>query len=155
MGAAYGKADVTRFLTSRITSHQTLQVRASNNIFGDPWRGHTKTIVVVYQHEGHTPRIKIVKEHRTLTIYQKREGNHFAKNHPGTLNILGAAYGSADVTRRVRSFVSGNRLRVAASNRVFGDPWRGKRKTLVVVYQFGNGPYWTSIVTERHTLHIP
>lgn len=155
MGAAYGKADVTRFLNSRITHHQTLQVSASNKIFGDPWRGFTKTLVVVYQHEGHAPHIRIVREHRTLTIYQKQEGNNFAKNRPGTLNILGAAYGLADVTRQVRSLVSSNHLRVAARNRVFGDTWRGKKKTLVVVYQFGNGPYWMKIVTEGRTLRIP
>ena len=155
MGAAYGKADVTDILNSRITHHQTLQVSASNSIFGDPWRHVTKTLVVVYQQEGYAPHIKIVKEHKTLTIYRRREGNHFVKNRPDTLNIVGAAYGLADVTNQVRSYVSGNHLRVTASNRVFGDTWRGTKKSLVVVYHFGNGLYWTKIVTEGHTLHIP
>ena len=84
----------------------------------------------------------------------EKEGDYFSKNRPGTLNILGAAYGPADVTNKGRSLVSGNHLRVAARNSVFGDPWRTKKKTLVVVYQFGNGPYWTKIVTEGHTLGI-
>ena len=132
-----------------------MRVSASNNVFGDPWRGVKKTLVVVYQHEGYLPRVRIVREHRTLTIGQRLMG-HNTRTQPGNnLRIVGAAYGLVDVTHKVQSLVWNNRLHVAARNNVFGDTWRGVKKSLVVVYQYGNGHYRTKIVTEGHTLHIP
>ena len=155
LGAAYGRADVTTRLNSRITHSQTLHVSASNHAFGDSWWGVKKTLVVVYQHEGYLPRIRIVREHHTLTIGQKLLGRNVGSQPGNGLRIAGAAYGLGDVTHKVQSKVRNNRLHIAASNRVFGDTWPWVRKTLVVVYQYGNGSYRTKIVTEGHTLRIP
>lgn len=155
LGAAYGRADVTKRLNSRVTRRQKLRVSASNRVFGDPWRGVKKTLVVVYQHEGYLPRIRIVREHRTLTIGQRLMGRNLRTQPGRNLRIVGAAYGLVDVTHKVQSLVRNNRLRVAARNNVFGDTWRGVRKSLVVVYRYKNGAYRTKIVTEGRILHIP
>jgi phosphatidylserine/phosphatidylglycerophosphate/cardiolipin synthase-like enzyme len=52
------------------------------------------------------------------------------------LVILGAAYGPADVTSKVRSLVCDHGLTVTADNETFGDTWPGNRKSLVIVYQY-------------------
>jgi hypothetical protein len=156
LGAAYGPRDVTGTLNNRITYYQSLSVQASNSIFGDPWRGFRKSLVVVYQQKGYDPSIAIVQEHHTVNIYARPELSHQPEPYRPwwQLRIVGAAYGLADVTGKVRSLVNYQHLNVVASNSVFGDPWRGFRKTLVVVYQHGNGPYKTKIVTEHNRLII-
>ena len=47
---------------------------ASNNVFGDSWPGKTKSLVIVFQHEGHDPRVAIAKEGDTITIIAKTKG---------------------------------------------------------------------------------
>lgn len=90
-----------------------------------------------------------------MNIYPRPPGCSTAPYHAfNALRVVGAAYGLADVTYQVQSMVRNNRLDVVASNGVFGDTWDGNRKTLVVVYQFGNGPYRTEFVTEGRTLHV-
>lgn len=116
LGAAYGRADMTNSLNSKVLSSQTLRVSASNSVFGDPWRGVKKTLVVVYEQKGYLPRIRIVKEHRTLTISQKLLGRNVGTRTGNGLRIVGAAYGLVDVTHKVQSLVRFNRLAVAASN---------------------------------------
>lgn len=155
MGAAYGRADVTNSLNQRVTQGQSLQVQASNSVFGDSWPGVRKTLVVVYQHEGYDPRVAVVREHNTLYINSRTRGFNQPPYTPGsTLKIVGAAYGLADVTHKVQSSIHNNRLDITASNGVFGDSYCGIKKTLVIVYQHGSGPYRTEIATEGYTLHI-
>ena len=54
------------------------------------------------------------------------------------LNILGAAYGRADVTSQIRSAISNDSLALTASNDILGDSWYGNKKSLVIVYQYDN-----------------
>ena len=158
LGAVYGRKDVTSYLNERVTSHQSLHIPASNSIFGDSWHGVYKTLVVVYKQDGYDPKTIIVREHggnnqlyiHSLPRGYKKEPTYY--DHK--LRIIGAAYGLADVTNKIRSMVYNNHLRVRASNYVFGDTYYGTRKTLVVVYRFGSGPYRTKFVTEGRTLSI-
>ena len=158
MGAVYGREYVTNLMNSKVTQSQTLSnVAPSNSVFGDSWPGVHKTLTVVYKHEGYDPNIVIVREHGSLNlnIPSRSRGSNAESTYSGNnLRIIGAAYGLADVTYHVQSMVRNNRLDVSASNSVFGDTYGGVRKTLVVVYRFGNGPYRTRFVTEWHTLHI-
>jgi len=156
LGAAYGRADVTHTVHRRISNYETLSVDASNTIFGDSWHGIEKSLVVVYQHQGYHPRVSITREHHTLNIDARPEvSNPTTVNHPiHQLTIVGAAYGLSEVTSKVRSLVQYEHLDVVASNDVFGDSWFGTWKTLVVVYQYGNGPYRTVIAIEGNRLRI-
>ena len=159
LGAAYGPRDVTSDLSRRVTSSGQLTVKPSNGVFGDPWGGVKKTLVVVYKHSCSPPRIAIAREHydhqlhisaKPLNFYncfQERYSRH-------GLNIVGAAYGLKDVTDKVRSLVHHNRLSIRASNYMFGDSYPGVRKTLIVVYRYGYGRYRTKIVKEDETIHI-
>ena len=153
----YGREDVTNFLNRRVTRGQTLHVAASNGVFGDSWRGIRKTLVVVYRQQGYDPKIVVVREHGNLQLNipaRVRGFNRVPTYTDRNLRIIGAAYGLADVTYQVQSMVRHNRLRVRASNSVFGDTYHRVRKTLVVVYRIGNGPYRTKFVTEGNTLGI-
>ena len=149
LGAAYGPRDVTAILNSRISQHQSLSIQASNGIFGDPWGGVFKSLVAVYEHDGYSPAVAIVHEGQTLHIPSRPELPRRSE-----LRIVGAAYGLADVTGKVRSLVNYEHLDVVASNGVFGDFWYGVPKTLVVVYQYGEGPYRTRTATENNRLVI-
>lgn len=60
----------------------------------------------------------------------------------GDLQILGAAYGLADVTKRVIDRVNRNTVPqslpdTAASNSIFPDGWPGEDKSLTVFYRYG------------------
>src|SRR5262249_6791478 len=58
------------------------------------------------------------------------------------LQIIGAAYGLTDVTTKVAARVNGGAspqsLSILASDSVFGDSWQGTRKSLTVVYRYGD-----------------
>jgi hypothetical protein len=64
-----------------------------------------------------------------------------------------AIYGDAVVTDTVQSLIKGDRLIVRASNEIFGDPWVGTQKTLVVVYEL-NGQMRVKVAVENETLKI-
>ena len=154
MGAAYGRGIVTNSLNQKVSQRQSLRVAASNSVFGDPWRGVRKTLVVVYQ-QGHCdPAIVTVREHQTLVLNSRYGCTQRNQANTNTLKIIGAAYGLADVTYHVQRMVRNNRLDVSASNGVFGDTYGGIRKSLVIVYQHGNGPYRTEVTTEGSAIHI-
>ncbi|CAB4027709.1 Hypothetical predicted protein, partial [Paramuricea clavata] len=70
------------------------------------------------------------------------------------LEIYFAVYGPSDVTREVRSFIQHERLTVKAANSVFSDTWKGHRKTLVVVYRYGNSDLKQAIIKEGDTLQL-
>ena len=53
----------------------------------------------------------------------------------GFVEILGAAYGPADVTEKVRSLFDGGVKVIQAENAVFGDSWPGIVKSLHISYR--------------------
>ncbi len=66
-----------------------------------------------------------------------------------SLQVLGAAYGRADVTAKVRALAQPNgRLSLTADNATFSDGWQGVKKTLVVVFRYGKGPTQMLIAVE-------
>ena len=54
------------------------------------------------------------------------------------LEILGAFYGTSDVTMIVKSKQSPSALNIIANNATFGDPMPGVLKNLVVYYRYTN-----------------
>lgn len=130
-GATYGPAEVTRALVSRVGTDQALSFTADNATFGDTWPGVRKTCVVVSSYPGSPPVTDIVTETTPISTV------------PGVdLQILGAAYGRADVTAAVSGAINRaadpNTLDIGADNATFGDRWPGVPKTLTVVFRFGS-----------------
>ncbi|MEA3015346.1 MAG: hypothetical protein QOI38_68 [Sphingomonadales bacterium] len=131
-GASYGPADVTAALRARVGGDQTLGFTADNATFGDSWPGVRKTCVIVssYGGGGGLDTDIVIESAASATM-------------PGDdLQILGAAYGKADVTGAVAAAVDRNAdpntLAVAADNATFGDSWPGIPKTLTLVCRYGS-----------------
>lgn len=155
MGAVYGREVVTSIVQPEVSSSGSLTISASDSVFTDSWKGHEKSLVVVYQHQGYDPRTVVTMEGQTLHVSPRNPGCNQNPKYPlSYLNILGAAYGLADVTHQVQQMVQNGSLTVVASNSVFGDAWCKVEKTLTVVYQYGTEPYQTEFVTEGETLSI-
>ena len=89
-GATYGPAVVTDKVRQLVDAG-TFDIKASNSIFGDPWYGVQKSLSITSRHK--LIRTIVVKERETLSL-------------PGDVKILGAHYGSADVTNKVRELYS-------------------------------------------------
>jgi hypothetical protein len=70
------------------------------------------------------------------------------------LTILGAAYGTLDVTSKVQQMVNNDVLVVTADSTTFGDPWVDVPKTLVVVYRYGSRGGGVRISREGFTIII-
>lgn len=139
LGAAYGPANVTEKIRGQVKDH-SLTVEANNygTLFGDPWPGKPKSLVVIYQFGDNQHQVAAVKQDTTLNInYEPR--SKYSPPAPGVLRILGAAYGLGDVTGKCQSLVTHNSaLAVHVDTSTFGDPWPGATKILVVVYQYNN-----------------
>jgi len=98
----------------------------------------------------------------TLSADAEAERHH----HVGwNLHILGAAYGRADVTSKVRSLVNrpNASLSTQFSNAAFGDSWPGTVKSATVVYEYvhvgRNGkttthPAHVAITTENGHINL-
>lgn len=164
LGAAYGLVDVSQKIRSFINNSQTINIIASNQYFGDSWPEINKSLVVVYQYSNEQPQVKIVQENQQLSITYSDAPIWSISGTPGTLIILGAAYGLENVTVKMRGFINNNTISVTATNLIFGDSWVGIRKSLVVVYQYlsRTGEGWivaslpeVKIVEENNLLKIP
>lgn len=143
-GASFGAADVSPTTRSLVdASGGALSLVADHATFGVADDGKRRTFVIVASHGGQVPFIDIVVE-----------GNPYALSYRPPLYILSAFYGLKDVTDIVRASVSRRRLSVAASSSVFGDGWPAMRKTLHVVYQYGDRKPQMAATTENQTLQI-
>lgn len=154
LSAVYGKADVTNKVRSLI-SQNSVSVRADNAVFGDPWYGVQKSLVIVYQYGSFKPEVIAVREGQNLKITSqnyKHQGWYLAPK--GTMTILGAAYGLANVTDAVAAKLHDNCLDVTADNNSLGDGWYGVRKTLTVTYLNTKGIPVTATVEEGGQLKI-
>ena len=132
-GAAYGGMDVTDKVRALVSQGVT-NIEASNSVFGDPWCGTVKSLAVTY----HTTHTATCKEHEFVVL-------------PNGVQILGAAYGLADVTAKVKSLYAGNHLQIKAENGVLGDSWVGTVKSFSVTY----GKDQTKVAQESHILSLP
>ena len=142
LGAAYGKADVTDKANKKLTSNGEFNEKASNDVWGDSWKGHSKTMVVVYEYDG-LQMLDVVKENERM---------HFIASPP--ITILGAAYGLADVTTKVCTLVKNRSLAVTANNDTFDNSWKGINKTLVVTYQYGEQTPKVTYAKQNEKLEI-
>jgi hypothetical protein len=71
------------------------------------------------------------------------------------LTILGATYGLSDITPTLAAYVDSHQeIRLPAVGTVLDDPWPGRRKSLVVVYQYGAGQPQTMAVGDDQPLTI-
>jgi hypothetical protein len=154
LGAAYGLKCVTEKVKGLVKNRSLIAV-ADNKTFEDGWPAYTKTLVIVYQYGKEHPSITVVKEnHQFELLYSKRKKFNYSADYC-TLTILGAAYGPVDVTDKVRKLVKdGSTLEVEATNAVFGDPWRGQVKSLVIVYRYGSKAPRMQITSEHTSISL-
>lgn len=104
---------------------------------------------MVYQYSGYHPQTIMSREGATLRIFHSSPLSGTASFHPdpNVLTIVGASYGTADVTTKVASLVNNNSFRATANNDTFGDTWYGIAKSLAVVYMW-HGAFHTCVVQE-------
>ncbi len=152
LGATYGKANVTNKVRAMV-ANETLTVTAAYGVFGDNWPGTQKTFVLVYRYADQAPRTLVLTEGQSSTIAYAG-GPEPWQPAEGALNVLGAAYGRADVRAAMAGRVKDNRLSVPADNATWGDGWPGVVKTLVAVTSYGFAAPVTTIVTEGQTLGV-
>lgn len=154
LSAVYGKADVTTKVRSQV-SQSSVSVKADNGVLGDSWPGTQKALVVVYQYGYYKPEVAAVKEGETLTITpQNYKYQPWYLAPQGTLAILGAAYGLANVTDAVTAKVHGISLDIAVDNNQLGDGWPGVRKALTVTFLNVHGIPVTATAEEGSQLKI-
>lgn len=143
-GASFGPADVSTTVRSLVDATTgTLSLVADRATLGAAVEGKRSAFVVVASYAGQVPFIDIVVE-----------GNPYTLGYRPPLHILSAFYGLKDVTDIVRASVSRRRLSVSASSSVFGDGWPAMRKTLHVVYQYGDRKPQMAATTENQLLNI-
>jgi hypothetical protein len=150
----YGLKDVTTILQTNV-SRRTLQIAASNAVFGDGWPGVTKILTAVYQYGNGVPRVATAQESSTLGIdFDGVQSVYSPPVDPIALNIVGANYGPADVTAKVKALISSQSLNFQAGNPVFGDPWSGVKKSFSMVYGWGGSPLNRLVVAENGPVAI-
>ena len=126
-------------------------------MFGDPWVGTVKSLVIVYQYDNAKPVVVYASENNVISIVQPDSCHLEAWNPPSSEEfvIAGAAYGLADSTKQVQSLVRQKKAGIYATNEVFGDSWFGTVKTLVVVYRdssFSSKTYRVAIAIEGYAI---
>ncbi|HZQ70305.1 MAG TPA: hypothetical protein VFA68_17390 [Terriglobales bacterium] len=157
--ATYGVGDrvrdVTDALNAQVRNNQ-LNLRVSNQTMGgDPAEGHAKTLTVWYTTGGRPGQVTL-REGQMLTL---GGGGFVPHGGSGGLRLLRAEYGVGDrwvdVTQRLNSQISNDKLSVRVTNETMGrDPAEEKVKTLVAWYVY-DGRTARVIVNEKDTLNLP
>ena len=130
--AVYGLTDVTDIAKGKATSSGEFDVMASDEVWEfendniTDWPAKNKTLVVVYTF-GNRYMIDIAVRGQKM---------YFTVSPP--LHILGAAYGIKNVTEKAMTFVKNCSFSATANDKTFEDRWTWQKKTLVVVYQYGD-----------------
>ena len=120
LGAAYGPADVTQKVR-QLYEGGVKVIKAENAVFGDSWPGIGKSLHISY---------RFCDDSKTVTV---REGGVIAI--PEGSEIHGAAYGSIDVTAKLRARYAGGERRFVGDNGSWTDPWVGMPKTFSISYR--------------------
>src|SRR3954469_9994231 len=153
--AIYGRDNHSNDVTSRLNSqiqNDQLNVLVNNqNMGGDPYPDHGKTLTVQYAISGKNNEV-ILDEGATLRLPTNN-------NSYDSLQIKRAIYGwenqTADVTSRLNSQVQGDRLNLQVTDEnMGGDPAYGHVKKLTVDYSL-NGQNHQVVTTQNDTLHLP
>jgi len=142
LGAVFGTKVVTDILAPQVNNNYLNFHVNPQALGGDNWPGVQKTLTVVYLDVHGTPVTKTYLENEQIKLngYQ--------------LNILGASYGKANITDKVRSLVSEAKLNFKVDNAVFGDSLPGRQKSLTIVYQYGYSKPDVVIVKEGDIVNI-
>jgi len=153
--AAYGPMDFTDIARGRI-SNNSLTIEASNNVFGDPWIGIQKSLVIIYQYGNSKPVVATAREGSQITIVPAEENHQPWSVSPsgGELTILGAAYGLADVTNQITSQINENQLNFVSNDATLKDSWYGIQKTFVMAYQYSPGKIMTVIGKQNENIFV-
>ena len=175
VGAAYGLKQVTAQvikLVNRQAFPETLTVLASNQVFGDTWIGHEKTLTIVYRYDGGPTLVATASEGQTLNIgipqfEQAAQAPDQAPEDNSTqpaLTVWGASFGPLDVSTTTRQLIDGSTgtLSLVADHASFGAANEGKRLTFVIVASYSGQVPFIDIVVEgnpyalsyRPPLHI-
>jgi hypothetical protein len=148
--------EVTQQLRALVKDN-TLSVRATNALAGDPALNVVKQMRVEYTLDG-KPLTRMVEENELLQLPEA--------GAKGTLEIQHAYYGiipegpiltekrTVDVTQQVASLVKDGRLTVVAGNALAGDPANLVVKQMQVDYLLDGEPY-SKTVGENQTLELP
>ena len=157
LGAAFDVKCVTEKAMA-LVKNRSFSATANNATFEDKWTWRKKTLVVVYQYGDEPPMVATSIEGKQLEFkYTKSKHEHSSSSNSSSLTILGAAYGPNDVTAVVQSLwhrQSGSALSVTAEDETFGDPWKGHKKTLVIVSRKRGGEPRVSAVQQSETIHL-
>jgi len=68
LGASYGPADITDHLTKLVYGQNSVTIRASNEVFGDPWPGTKKTLTIVYRISDGPIKTVVIQENESVHI---------------------------------------------------------------------------------------
>lgn len=164
LSAQYGEGqrqnDVTAILHNAIQG-DALAIQVTNeNMGGDPAPAVVKRLTVRYQWQNQTYD-STVPENGWLRLPDAAASPGAVTPTPVSpgLRIVEASYGEGsrqlDVTSRLQALVANDRLNVNATNEALGgDPARGARKKLTVVYEWQGNRYEAS-VHEYQNLSLP
>jgi hypothetical protein len=161
--AVYGLKTVTEHVRNLLSEGdpQTLSFIVGNRAIGeDGWYGQRKSITIVYNYDEGDAQVATAKEGDIITITPdlRRQPKVIEKHVPAgnqTLSVLAATYGADDVTYKIRNLISShNTLSFTVNNFLFGDPWYGVPKTLVIVFGSGNEVSTVKIFTERESCYV-
>ncbi len=157
--ADYGSANHWVQVTDRVRSlvqNNSLNFRVDNDTLGvDPAPGTAKVLrLQLRDARGRIQRLNF-RENSTVNL-QVNGGNASLMSR---LQITRAEYGAdnrfTDVTSRLNSKVSNNRLSLQVNNSSMGgDPAQGAAKTLRVEYTYGGSPQQV-VVNEDGQLNLP
>ena len=151
--ATFGLANVTSQVNSLISSNQ-LNFTANTNTLSPPGAFNGKRcFYLVYQYDNGDVRTFIAEENSVVTINAQTQPSFASQLRNDPLWIVAACWGKADVTTRVRSFISNNRLEINPTNTDLTDGWHGNCKTLTIVYQQSGQGVQIRIVQEDSSKH--
>ena len=137
LSAVYGLADVTDKITALYNSGQKV-IHAENEILGDSWPGVVKSLHITFRYRE-KPRTVAVKEGSSIVI-------------PDGHEILGASYGTLDVTKGLKEMYAKGQRVFSGTNQVWTDPWVNVVKTFTITYR---NEAKTVVVKEHASIALP
>jgi hypothetical protein len=125
----------------------TLNITVNPSTLGpDPAVGTLKQLTITFSEvdaSGATQYYtKIGKDQDSIQI---------PRGPPVTLNILAMNFGGQDVTSKARNLTTPQQtwqIVSTDSDLLFGDPWYGTKKSISILYQYGNRPFELLVASE-------
>ncbi len=149
-GAQDKWTDVTEKVKSKVADN-TLKIEANNNLCPDPAPKIPKTLKITAK-AGDKLAIFHCAERKSIEINPEK----VAAAAKGIV-IISATYGTQenniDVTKKVQDILMQGNKRITPSNTLFGDPAKGKAKTLIIKYQ-SDGKDTTVSIAEKETAEL-